>query len=105
MAKIYINGKLIDDIVGNIEVKIENNTNVGNIGFSYNMVVEGDVTGNANAGMNLDCKNVGKDADAGIDLSCDSVGGNANAGMGIRCGSIGGSARAGMSVKCSCSKK
>lgn len=105
MAKIYINGTLIDDIVGDIEVKIDNKSNVGSIGFSYGMVIEGDVTGNANAGMSLDCKNVGKDANAGMGISCGSVTGNANAGMDIRCGSIGGSAKAGMSIKCSCNKK
>jgi hypothetical protein len=99
MARIYINGKLVDDISGDINVKIENENNIGKIYFNHNMVVEGDIYGDVHAGMNLECRQVNGEASARMNLECGNIFGSASAGMDIKCRSIGGNAKAGMNIK------
>lgn len=104
MARVYINGNLIDDITGDINVKIENEDNIGKVYFSHNMTVEGDIYGDVHAGMSLECGQVNGEASAGMNIECGNIFSSARAGMDIKCGSIGGDAKAGMSIKCRCDK-
>lgn len=62
--------------------------------------IDGDITGNVNAGDSVKCGNVGGLATAGDGVNCGNVGGSVTAGDGVNCGNVGGSVNAGDSVNC-----
>ena len=77
-----------------IEGEISGNVNAGD------GITCGDIGGDANAGDGIACGNIGGDANAGDGIACGNIGGNANAGDGITCGNIGGNANAGDGMTC-----
>ena len=66
----------------------------------FDLEIEGEVYGNACAGGDLHCGNVGGGVEADGDVSCDSVGGAVNAGGDVSCDSVGGAVNAGGDVTC-----
>ena len=69
-----------------------------NVECGHNLQVEGDVQGDASAGLKIVCKNVGGNASAGTKIDCEDIGGSASAGIKIDCRDINGSADAGIKV-------
>lgn len=63
-------------------------------------VINGDVSGNIDAGAGINCGNVGGNADAGAGINCGNVSGGADAGAGINCGNVVGSVDAGAGINC-----
>lgn len=62
--------------------------------------IEGDISGNLDAGGGVNCGNVGGNADAGGGINCSNVGGNLDAGGGVNCGPVGCNVDAGGGVNC-----
>ena len=65
-----------------------------------NAAIDGDVTGDIEAGGNVACDDVGGDVEAGGDVACDDVGGDVEAGGDVACGGVGGDVDAGGDVAC-----
>lgn len=94
------------DIEGNIEGNVNTGLelNCGSInGNAYSGLGlnSGNISGNGYAGLGLNCGNVGGDAKAGLGLNCGNVAGNADAGSGINCGDIHGDVTAHGDLHCS----
>lgn len=62
--------------------------------------IDGDVTGNLNAGDGVNCGNIGGNVNAGDGINCGNVGGSISAGDSVSCGNVTGSVDAGDGVKC-----
>lgn len=62
--------------------------------------IDGDVSGNVNAGGGVCCGSVGNYVDAGSGVNCSNVGTYVDAGSGVNCGNVGTYVDAGSSVNC-----
>lgn len=62
--------------------------------------IEGNISGNVDAGGGVNCGNIGGNADVGGGVNCGSVGCNLDAGGGVNCGSVGCNVDAGGGVNC-----
>jgi len=54
-----------------------------NVECACNLQVEGDIHGDANAGMGIKCGNIAGDAAAGMSIKCNSIKGDASAGISV----------------------
>ena len=96
---VFIDGSRIESYKKNSNVFILIQGSVeGTVKIEGTAVIEGDVNGNAEAGLTLDCKNVMGDAKAKMGINCNDIQGNANAGMDINANWICGNADSSMSV-------
>lgn len=106
-SRVVINGRVISSNMSGDE---SGNSPV------VNVRVEGDVQGDVEGFVSVECNNVGGDVRAGTgvtvsgevkgnvragtDVSCGNVGGEVHAGTEVKCGAVTGDVRAGMSVVC-----
>ncbi len=77
-----------------------NNSDRIDIRIWGNAEIDGDISGNVEAGDGVNCGSVGGNINAGDGVICGSVGGNINAGDGVICGSVGGCVNAGDGINC-----
>ena len=90
-----------DKLFGIVKVIIEKTDGQPlNLSSGAEMVVHGDVHGNADAGHSLSCGNIGGSVSAGTSIKCADIAGKASAGASIKAASIGGNVSAGGSVHC-----
>jgi len=69
-----------------------------NVECRCDLHVEGNIHGDARAGVTIKCADVHGDAEAGVSIGCGNISGDAQAGVSIGCLSVGGNASAGVSV-------
>ncbi len=62
--------------------------------------IEGNISGGANAGGEINCGNVSGGANAGGEINCGNISGGVSAGGGISCGNVYGGVNAGGEINC-----
>lgn len=80
-------------------VKVEISGGLSNLKTDADVVVNGDVLGNVDAGGSVQCGAVGKSVDAGGSVQAGAVNGDVDAGGSVHCGQVSGSIDAGGSVR------
>lgn len=97
--RIIVDGKEItNEAEGVVELRIIGGDGNLTIQTDTEVTVEGDVSGNIDAGMNVTCGNVTGDVEADMNVTCRDIGGNVRADMNVNAGDIQGDAKAGMSI-------
>lgn len=100
-----INGRIIiDGVLQEGEklsgvVRVEISGGLTNLKTDADVVVNGDVLGNVDAGGSIQCGAVGKNVDAGGSVQAGAVTGDIDAGGSVNCGPVTGSIDAGGSVR------
>lgn len=105
--RIKVNDKVVyEGESGSVDVECKGNADfssttingVTTITNGINVVVEGNVEGNVNAPMGVECGNVKGNVKAGMSVTCGDVGGNVDSGMSVTCKTVHGDVDAGMSI-------
>lgn len=92
--QVYIDGKLQDEVDDDRKIELTILSNVDKIISEESIYIKGNVSGNVEAKVNVNCDDVDGNVNAGVNVNCDDITGNATAGVTINCDDIGGSATA-----------
>lgn len=79
---------------------VEYMADITNIKSHFNINVEGNVLNNANAGVSIECNDIGNNANAGYSIDCNNVKGSVSAGSTVDANNITGNVSAGSNIDC-----
>lgn len=106
-AVLYHGHELIGDLAGDPELEaaakhfvFQYEGPAQNVDSLFSVQIDGDVSGNVQAGADLSCGDVGRDAISGASLNCSDVGGDVRSNGSVNCGDVAGSVSAGGNVDC-----
>ena len=98
---VKVNGKELDDEArGGQPCEVHIQGDIGELRCDGDAHIDGNVTGDVDAGGSVECHNVGKSVDAGGIISCANVSGDVDAGGSVNASGIHGDVDAGGSVNC-----
>jgi hypothetical protein len=92
-GQVIVDG-VVQGEVGERKIEIQVLCNVDQIFSEESITINGNVTGDIEAKMSVNCDNVTGNVSAGMSVNCDDVGGNVSAGMTVNCDDIRGNATA-----------
>jgi hypothetical protein len=90
--QVYIDGEPQDGLDDKRKIEVTIVSNVEKVYSEESIYIKGNVLGNVEAKVNVNCDSVNGNVNAGVNVNCDDIKGNATAGVTINCDDIGGSA-------------
>ena len=106
-AVLYHGHELVGELAGDPELEaaakhfvFQYEGPIQDINSVFSVQIDGDVSGNVQAGADLSCDDVGCDAISGATMSCGDVGGDVRSNGSVDCGDVAGSVSAGGNADC-----